>query len=109
MNGVNKVMMLGRLGNDPELFQTREGKSFSRLSLATHYFMRNESGASERKTNWHRIHVFGKKAELCQQFLKKGAPVFIEGYLSTCETDEVDGSKRWHTFIKANEVTFLPN
>jgi len=109
MNGVNKVMILGRLGQDPQDLTTRDGKPYSRLSLATNYYLRNEEGRAEKKTEWHRVTVFGKKAELCKQFLKKGSPVFVEGYLSTYETEDDAGNKKWHTSITANDVTFLPN
>ena len=105
MNGVNKVILFGRLGQDPQTLLTKDGQNYARLSLATHYYLRDKDGESEKRTNWHKVNVFGKKADICAKFLKKGAAVYVEGYLSTFETEE-EGKKRWHTVITANDLNF---
>src|SRR5665213_3596767 len=86
MNGLNKVIIVGTLGSDPKNITGKDGKTFTSLSLATNRFWKNKEGTVERRTDWHRVTVFGKKGILCQEYLKKGNPVCIEGYLSTYET-----------------------
>ena len=108
MNGVNKVILLGTLGRDPQGYTSREGKPYASLSLATNRIWKDKTGEKAEKTDWHRVTVWGRKAELCQQFLKKGSGVYVEGYLSTAETEDAEGKKRWNTFINADDVTFLP-
>jgi len=107
MNGVNKVILVGTLGADPKNVTSKEGKTFTSLSLATNRYWRNKEGTLERKTDWHRVAVWGKKGSLCEQHLKKGSPVCIDGYLSNYEIDE-DGTKRWMTSITAYDVEFIP-
>jgi single-strand DNA-binding protein len=107
MNGLNKVIIVGTLGSDPQDVQSRGGKNYTALSLATNRYWRNKEGNLERRTDWHRVTVWGKKATLCQENLKKGNPVCIEGYLSTFEVEE-EGKKKLLTSITADEVTFLP-
>ncbi len=106
MNGLNKVILVGTLGSDPKSSTSREGKGFATLSLATNRYWRNKDGNLERKTDWHKVNVWGKKAELCIENLKKGASVCVEGFLSTYETDD-GGQKRWQTSVNAEEVNFL--
>jgi single-strand DNA-binding protein len=106
MQGFNKVIIMGTLGSDPQMLKSREGKDFAAISLATNRWWRNKEGHVERKTDWHRITVWGKKATVCQNHLKKGATVCIEGYLSTYETEE-EGKKRRNTAINAEEINFL--
>ncbi|MCC6277506.1 MAG: single-stranded DNA-binding protein [Oligoflexia bacterium] len=107
MNGLNRVILVGTLGQDPKPLTTKEGKPYASLSLATSRFWTNKSGTVERKTDWHRVNVWGRKAELCQEYLKKGAPVCVEGSLSTFEFEE-NGERRWKTVISAEDVHFLP-
>jgi single-strand DNA-binding protein len=106
MNGFNKVILVGTLGADPKTIKSRDGKEFAALSLATNRFWRNKEGNNERKTDWHRVTVCGKKAGLCTSYLKKGSTVCIEGFLSTYESEE-NGLKRWNTSITAEEVNFM--
>lgn len=109
MNGVNKVFIIGRLGQDPKEYTTKEGKPYTRLNLATNYMSKKGDGTNEQKTQWHSVFVFGKKAEICRQFLEKGAPVCVEGHLSTYESTDMEGKKSYNTSITAHEVTFLPH
>ena len=106
MNGLNKVIIFGFLGSDPRSQTSKDGKPYTALSLATNRAWRNKEGLLEKKTDWHRVTVWGKQASICQQHLKKGSPVCVEGYLSTYELEE-NGQKRWLTSITAEDVNFL--
>jgi single-strand DNA-binding protein len=106
MNGINKVIIVGTLGADPKNLTTRDGKPYAALSLATNRYWRSKEGTNERRTDWHRVNVWGKKALLCQERLKKGETVCVEGFLSSYEIEE-EGQKRWQTGISADEVHFL--
>jgi single-strand DNA-binding protein len=108
MNGLNKVILLGTLGQDPKPHTSREGKSYTTLNLATNRSWKNNDGKYEKKTDWHQVHVWGKQGLVCQENLKKGNSVAIEGYISTISSEE-DGKRRWSTFITANDVNFISN
>jgi single-strand DNA-binding protein len=108
MNGLNKVIIVGTLGSDPRLCTAKDGKGFTALSLATNRYWKNKEGTVERRTDWHSVTVWGKKGTLCQEHLKKGNPVCIEGYLTTYESEDEGGKKRYVTSITAEDVNFLP-
>jgi len=106
MGSVNKVMLLGNLGGDPELRYTASGSPVANFRIATSE--RYKSGDSwEERTEWHRIVVFGKQAENCGQYLSKGRQVFIEGRLQTRQWEDREGKTRYTTEIVANSVVFL--
>ena len=104
---VNKVIILGRLGQDPELKYTPSGTSVCNFSLATTENWTDKSGQKQERTEWHRIVVWGKLAELCNQYLSKGRQVFLEGKLQTRSWDDQEGKKRYTTEILANSVQFI--
>ncbi len=105
---VNKVILLGRLGQDPELKYTPSGAAVCNFSLATsESWMDKNSGQKQEKTEWHRIVVWGKLAELCNQYLSKGRQAFVEGRIETRSWDDQSGQKRYTTEIKANTVQFI--
>ena len=104
---VNKVILLGRLGQDPELKYTPGGAPVCNFSMATTESWTDKQGQKQEKTEWHRIVVWGKLAELCNQYLSKGRQAFIEGRLQTRSWDDKDGSKRYTTEILANTVQFI--
>ncbi len=104
---VNKVILLGRLGQDPELKYTPSGQAVCNFSLATSESWTDKSGQKNERTEWHRVVVWGKLAELCNQYLGKGRQAFIEGKLQTRSWDDKDGNKRYTTEIQANTVQFL--
>ncbi|WP_127716622.1 single-stranded DNA-binding protein [Halobacteriovorax sp. HLS] len=104
---VNKVIILGRLGSEPELKYTPSGAAVCNFSLATSESWADKSGQKQEKTEWHRIVVWGKLAELCNQYLAKGRQAFIEGSLQTRSWDGQDGQKRYTTEINAKNVQFL--
>jgi single-strand DNA-binding protein len=104
---VNKVILLGRLGQDPELKYTPGGAAVCNFSLATTESWTDKQGQKQEKTEWHRIVVWGKLAELCNQYLSKGRQAFVEGRLQTRSWDDKDGAKRYTTEIMANTVQFI--
>ncbi len=104
---VNKVILLGRLGQDPELKYTPGGSAVCNFSLATTESWTDKSGQKQEKTEWHRVVVWGKLAELCNQYLAKGRQAFLEGRLQTRSWDDKDGNKRYTTEILASTVQFI--
>nr|MBP9674873.1 single-stranded DNA-binding protein [Bacteriovoracaceae bacterium] len=105
---VNKVIILGRLGQDPELKHTPSGAAVCNFSVATsENWTDKTSGQKQEKTEWHRIVVWGKLAELCNQYLSKGRQVFLEGRLQTRSWDDKDGQKRYTTEINATTIQFI--
>lgn len=107
MSGLNKVMIIGRLGSDPDLKNVGQGgdSKVVRLSIATSEKWEKD-GTKHEKTEWHRVVAWGKLAELCAKYLTKGREVYIEGKLQT-SSYEKDGQKRYSTDIIANTVQFL--
>ena len=106
MGGVNKVFLIGRLGRDPEDRMTAGGTKVSNFSLATDHY-RGGDGQSQKVTEWHRIVAFGKTAEQCTQYLKKGRLICVEGMLQTRSWEKPPGEKRFVTEVLASRVTFL--
>ncbi len=104
---VNKVILVGRLGQDPELKSTPSGMSVCNFSIATSENWVDRSGQKQERTEWHRIVVWGKLAENCGQYLKKGRQVYVEGYLQTRSWEDKDGQKRYTTEVVARIVQFL--
>jgi single-strand DNA-binding protein len=107
MASVNKVILVGNLGKDPEVRFTPSGRAVAKFPLATtDSWMDQESGRQER-TEWHNIVVWGKQAENCGQYLAKGRQVYIEGAIRSHSYDDKDGNKRYITEIVAQRVQFL--
>ena len=104
---LNKIMLLGRLGKDPELKYTPSGAAVCTFSVATSETWMDKSGQKQEKTEWHRVVVWGKRAETCNQYLAKGRQVFIEGKLQTRSWDGTDGQKKFMTEINALSVQFI--
>lgn len=104
---VNKVILLGRLGQDPELKYTPNGSAVCSFSLATSENWVDKSGQKQERTEWHRIVVWGKLGELCNQYLAKGRQCFLEGRIQTRSWDDKEGQKRYTTEINATSVQFL--
>ncbi|MBI2026296.1 MAG: single-stranded DNA-binding protein [Deltaproteobacteria bacterium] len=107
MSGVNKVIIVGRLGTDPEVRYTTNGTSVTNFSVATSENWNDKEGNKQERTEWHRIVVWGKMGELCSQYLKKGRQVFIEGRIQTRSWEDKEGQKRYTTEIVAQNVQFL--
>lgn len=107
MSGVNKVILVGRLGADPELKSVGQGQSVARLSLATSENWMGKDGQRQERTEWHRVVVWGRQAENCGKHLSKGRQVYIEGRLQTRSWEDANGQKRYTTEIVASTVQFL--
>ncbi len=107
MAGVNKAIILGHLGRDPEIKYSQQGLAIVNFSVATsEVWYDKASGEKKESTQWHRIVVFGKPAENCGKYLSKGSQVYIEGRIQTRDYDK-DGQKHYITEIVANTVQFL--
>ena len=106
--GVNKVILIGNVGTDPELKYTTNGAGVSNFSVATNEtWMDKNTNERQEKTEWHRIVAWGRLAEICNQYLKKGSKVYIEGRLQTRSWEGQDGQKRYTTEIVAGEMQML--
>lgn len=106
--GLNKVMLIGHLGNDPELRTTASGQSVSNFTVATSENFKDASGNWQDRTEWHRVVAWGKLAEICNQYLKKGRQVYIEGRLQTRSWDDTkSGEKRYATEIVCTDMQML--
>jgi single-strand DNA-binding protein len=107
MRGVNKVILIGNLGKDPELRYLPSGGPVAKFSLATGSKWKDKDGQLQDRTDWHNIVAFGRTAEVCNEYLKKGSPVYVEGRIQTRSYDDRDGNKRWITEIIAQNVNML--
>ncbi len=107
MAGVNKVILVGRLGADPEVKTVTGGNTVARLSLATSESWNDKQGQKQERTEWHRVVVWGKLAELCGRYLSKGRQVYVEGRLQTRSWEDQQGQKRYSTEVVAGTVQFL--
>jgi single-strand DNA-binding protein len=108
MKGVNRVILLGTLGKDPEFRQTQNGGIIANLSLATsESWLDKKSGQKVEKTEWHKIVMFGKLAEIAERYLSKGAKVYIDGSLETNKWQDKNGQDRYTTHIKARDMQML--
>lgn len=107
MSGVNKVIIVGRLGTDPEVKNVSPTQTVARLSVATSENWTDREGQKQERTEWHRVVVWGKLAELCGKYLAKGRQVYVEGRLQTRSWEDPQGQKRYTTEIVANTVQFL--
>lgn len=107
MKGMNRVMLIGHLGKDPELRFTKKGTPVTNLSIATNYTLKDDSGQPQEQTEWHNVVVWGKQAEACQQFLSKGRLVYAEGRIVTREWNDNEGKPKKTKDIMASTVRFL--
>jgi len=105
--GVNKVILVGNLGADPDMRYTPSGQGVCELRVATSESWNDKNGQRQERTEWHRIVVWGKRAEVCSKYLSKGRQVFVEGRIQTRTYDDKDGNKRYITEIIAAVVQFL--
>ena len=104
---VNKVVLVGHLGSDPDSRYTPSGTAVVNFTLATNEAWRDSNGESQEKTEWHRCVMFGKSAELAGEWVKKGQLVYIEGKLQTRNWEDKDGNKRYTTEIVSDVFTML--
>ncbi len=104
---VNKAIILGNLGRDPEVKQTPSGQSVCKFSMATTERWKDKEGQKQERTEWHNIVVWGKQAELCGQYLAKGRQAYVEGRINTRSYDDKNGEKKYITEITASDVRFI--
>jgi single-strand DNA-binding protein len=104
---VNRVILVGRLGRDPETRYTGGGQAVANFSLATDESYKDRNGERQKRTEWHKIVVWGKQAEIAQQYLKKGSLIFIEGRIQSREWQDKEGQKRTSFEIVANNFRML--
>ncbi len=106
---VNKVILIGNLGQDPELRNTKSGTAVVNLRIATNERRRNQEGQWDNHTEWHSVVAFGKTAENINRFMKKGRQLYIEGRLQTRKWEDQNGNERYSTEVVADNVRFLSN
>lgn len=106
-SGVNKVILIGHLGADPDMRYTPSGAGVCELRVATSESWKDKNGQRQERTEWHRVVVWGKMAEICAKYLTKGRQVYLEGRIQTRSWDDKDGQKRYMTEIIASDVQFL--
>lgn len=105
--GINKVILVGNLGNDPETKYTQGGMAVTKASLATTSVRKDRDGNQQEKTEWHRVTFFGKLGEIAGEYLRKGSQVYVEGRITYSELTGDDGQKRYFTDIIADEMQML--
>ncbi len=106
---MNKIFLLGNIGNDPELRYTPKGQPIATLSLATNRETKNSEGEVRKDTYWHRVKVWGKQGEICTKYLCKGSRILVEGELQMNSWTDKEGNPRKTAEIVADRVTFLGN
>ena len=104
---LNKVMLIGRLGQDPELKFTQSGIAVAKFSLATSQTWKDQDGNSQEKTEWHNIVVWRKLAEICAEYLKKGSKIYAEGALSTSNWEDENKKKHYRTEVVLSDMIML--
>lgn len=105
--GINKVIIVGNLGNDPEIRYAQNGNAIANLSVATSETWKDQQGQPQEKTEWHRIVMYRRLAEIAGEYLKKGSKIYIEGKLQTRKWQDQSGNDRYTTEIVANELQML--
>lgn len=107
MAGVNKVILVGNLGADPEVRHLESGSKVATISIATSESYTNKNGERVEQTEWHRVELWDRLAELCEQYLSKGRTVYIEGKIRTNSYQDKDGITRYDKRIRATNMTFV--
>ena len=108
MRGVNRAIIVGQLGKDPEMRYTADGKAIANFSVATsEQWKDKQTGEKQEKTEWHRISIFGKLAEIAGEYLRKGSQVYLEGKIQTRKWQDKDGQDRYTTEIIADQMQML--
>lgn len=107
MSSLNKAMIIGRLGSDPDVRYTQSNTAVATMSVATTERYKDRNGELQENTEWHRVVAWSRLAEICQQYLKKGSLVYFEGPIQTREWEDKDGQKRYTTEIKALSMQML--
>jgi single-strand DNA-binding protein len=104
---LNKVLLIGNVGNDPEIRATSSGSRVAKISLATNRQFQDRTGQNQERTEWHRLTFFGRLADIVEQYVKKGDRLFVEGRLEYSQTQDENGGTRYWTDIVVNEMVML--
>ncbi len=107
MANLNKVMMIGRLGQDPEIRYTQSGSAVANFSIATNEYWTDKQGEKRERTDWHNVVAWSKQADLVQSYLKKGSQVYIEGKIQNSDWEDQEGKKHYKTEIVVTNIQFL--
>ncbi len=107
MASVNKVILIGNLGRDPEVRYLPSGDAVANLNVATTEKWKDKNGEQQEQTEWHRVAFFGRQAEICGEYLRKGSQVYIEGRLQTRKWTDKDGNERYTTEIRGDRMQML--
>ncbi len=107
MASVNKVILVGNLGADPEMRYLPSGEAVANLRLATTDSWKDKDGNKQEQTEWHRVSFFGRQAEVCGQYLKKGSQIYVEGSIRTRKYQDKDGQERYATDIRGDRMQML--
>jgi single-strand DNA-binding protein len=107
MASVNKVILIGNLGRDPEVRYLPSGDAVANLSVATTEVWKDKAGEKQEQTEWHRVAFFGRQAEICGEYLRKGGSVYVEGRLQTRKWTDKDGNERYTTEIRGDRMQIL--
>lgn len=105
--GINRVILIGRLGNDPDIRYTESGSAVTTVSLATSEKWNDKQGQPQSRTEWHRVIFFGKLAEVAGKYLKKGSQIYVEGSIRASKYTDKNGIERYSTDINASEMQML--
>jgi single-strand DNA-binding protein len=107
MVSVNRVILIGNLGRDPDLRYTPSGQPVAKFPIATSERWKDKDGQLQQRTDWHNIVAWGRQAEVCKEYLKKGSPLYIEGRIQSRSYDDKDGNRKYITEIVANRIQML--
>jgi len=107
MASINKVILIGNLGRDPEVRYTQGGSAVANLNLATNEVWNDKAGQKQERTEWHKVVVWGKQAEIAREYLTKGRQIYVEGSLQTRQWDDKEGQKRYTTEIRCQRFVML--
>jgi len=107
MASINKVILVGNLGRDPEVRYTQNGNAVANINLATNEVWKDKSGQRQERTEWHRVVFWGRLAEIAAEYLRKGSQIYVEGRIQTRKWQGKDGQDRWTTEIVGNEMQML--
>jgi single-strand DNA-binding protein len=107
MASVNKVILIGNLGRDPEVRYLPSGDAVANLNVATTEKWKDKNGEQQEQTEWHRVAFFGRQAEICGEYLRKGSQIYIEGRLQTRKWTDKDGNERYTTEIRGDRMQML--
>ena len=107
MASINKVILIGNLGRDPEVRYTKDGSAVANINLATNEVFNDRSGQRQERTEWHKVVVWGKQAEIAKEYLSKGRQIYDEGSLQTRQWEDKDGNKRYTTEVRCQRFVML--